>query len=72
MGIVEEFEGLVTGADDGRDDPQILQPIDIGLETAKQRRRRRGKHERRRNAPKVVRKADGATPPKPPPLNELG
>ena len=32
MGIVEEFEGLVTGVDDGRDDPQVLQSIDIGLE----------------------------------------
>ena len=32
MGIVEEFEGLVTGVDDGRDDPQVLRSIDIGLE----------------------------------------
>ena len=30
--IVEEFEGLVTGVDDGRDDPQVLQSVDIGAE----------------------------------------
>ena len=30
-GIVEEFEGLVTGVGDGRGDLQVLQPIDIGV-----------------------------------------
>ena len=30
-GIVEEFEGLVAGVDDGRGDPQVFQPVDIGV-----------------------------------------
>ena len=29
--VVEEFEGLVTGVGDGRCDPQVLQPVDIGV-----------------------------------------
>ena len=28
-GIVEEFEGLSPGVDDGCGDPQVLQPVDI-------------------------------------------
>ena len=31
-GIVEEFQGLVTGVGDGRGDLQVLQPVDIGAE----------------------------------------
>ena len=30
-GIVEKFEGLVTGVGDGRGDLQVLQPIDIDV-----------------------------------------
>jgi len=30
-GIVEEFEGLVTGVGDGRGDLQVLQSIDINV-----------------------------------------
>ena len=30
-GVIEEFEGLVTGVDDGRGDPQVLQSVHIGV-----------------------------------------
>jgi len=31
-GVIEEFEGLVTGVDDGRCDLQVLQSINIDTE----------------------------------------
>ena len=30
-GVIEEFEGLVTGVGNGRSDPQVLQSIDLGV-----------------------------------------
>lgn len=31
MGVIEEFEGLLTGVGDGRDDLQAVQPVDVDV-----------------------------------------